>query len=113
MALAGAPRIARCEQNVWRRMWTPGFTFARLATRRIITWMTFCVSGCPCLSQSTRVPRRSSHAQLPLGQVHVRPLQCHHLAAPESCFATDERHEISLRIASGGRYEPFVLVEVI
>ena len=27
-ALAGAPRIARCEQNVWRRIWTPGFTFA-------------------------------------------------------------------------------------
>ena len=26
MARAGAPRIARCEQKVWRRMWTPGFT---------------------------------------------------------------------------------------
>jgi len=23
IARAGAPRIARCEQNVWRRRWTP------------------------------------------------------------------------------------------
>ena len=61
----GAPRIARCEQNVWRRMWTPGFTFARLATRRIITWMTFC--GCPCLSQRTRSVGANSKVMLPFG----------------------------------------------
>lgn len=35
IARAGAPRIARCEQNVWRRMWTPSFTFARLAAHFI------------------------------------------------------------------------------
>jgi hypothetical protein len=33
--LRGAPRIERCEQDVWRRMWTPFFTFARLAARII------------------------------------------------------------------------------
>ena len=45
MARAGAPFIAKCEQNVWRRMWTPGFTFARRAARFIQSWTIFWVSG--------------------------------------------------------------------
>jgi len=39
-------------------MWAPGFTFARRAARRSITWMTICVSGFPSPSHSTRAPRR-------------------------------------------------------
>src|SRR5262252_1118412 len=45
MARTGAPRIARCEQKVWRRICTPGLTFARRAARRSIPCTTFCVSG--------------------------------------------------------------------
>jgi hypothetical protein len=44
--------------DVWRRMWTPSFTFARIATRRIVTCTTFCG-----LTQSTTecndVPRQA------------------------------------------------------
>jgi hypothetical protein len=45
IARAGAPRIARCEQNVWRRTWTPGSTRSRRATRATMPCTTFWVSG--------------------------------------------------------------------
>ena len=48
-------RQVRAERVAQER--TPGFTFVRLATR-IVTWMTFCVSGWPSLSQRTRAQRR-------------------------------------------------------
>ena len=45
MALAGAPRIAKCEQKVWRRMWTPDRTSASRAARRTWPRTMFCVMG--------------------------------------------------------------------
>ena len=57
----------------------PRFTFARLAVRRTNTWMTFCVSGFPVPSQSTRGPRRcrasrkASVNRLVIGTYRMRP----------------------------------------
>ena len=59
MARAGAPRIARCEQNVCRRTCTPSFrTWARRAARRTHDRTTFRVSPSPFVLERTRRLRR-------------------------------------------------------
>ena len=75
MARVGAPRIARCEQNVCRSTCTPGFTFARRGDSPhqplndlLRERLPFLVADHPRAAHMSRVPQGVGQA---LGQRHV------------------------------------------
>src|SRR4029450_10854229 len=116
MALAGAPFIAKCEQNVCLNASTlfsdsPALR-AALFTRLCIicrvngsalSWQStreLCRCRCPLRAAASRlvngihlrrplfgavtIPVCPPHAEPPIDQIHIRPLQRHHFPAPQS-----------------------------
>lgn len=59
------------------------------------------------------LPLGTSHAQLPLVEIDVRPLQRHDLAASQPSLPAKEHGQVRLRFRSRRFDEPFVLVEIV
>jgi hypothetical protein len=132
MARAGAPRIARCEQNECRRMCNPS---CGIPARRDARFIFACTNGrersAVVLTEHARAPQvplrterrgqassqrhasqaaafrrgddavpvRPRHADLPIDEIDVAPLERHHLADAEPGLPAEEYDE-SVRASS-------------
>jgi hypothetical protein len=113
----GAPRIARCEQKVWRSRWTPLRDHRHLRSSRVLCQD----DGAPLITEPpalrnghVTVPVGPLDRELPLGEIDVAPVERDHLAAPQARVPAQEHDQVCHRIDRlRGRDQPFVFLEVV
>ncbi len=106
-----APHIARCDENLWRRMWTPSRTFARLDARLTRA----CVLTLDCeLSFATwfiavgfGLFRMRGSAGSPRAGAVVPVVLCDHVAAARLCASFRPLEQGGENLPS--RHEPSAL----
>jgi hypothetical protein len=53
-------------------------------------------------------------ADLPLLEIHVAPLKCHHFSAPQPSLAAQQHDEVTVRVESSCRFhQVFKVIEVV